>query len=64
MASEDPKMGKQGTACKRKHRTVTIPQKGEIIRRLESGKRCTVIMTSYCTGLSTVYDRKKWKDQS
>jgi hypothetical protein len=29
MASKDPRMGKQGTAVKRKHVTLTIPQKRE-----------------------------------
>jgi hypothetical protein len=36
MASEDPKLSKQGTADKKKHVTLMIPQKPEIIRRLES----------------------------
>jgi hypothetical protein len=38
MASKDPKRREQGTAGMRKHATVMIPQKLEIIRRLESGK--------------------------
>ena len=29
MASEDPKVSKQGTSGKRKHATLTIPQKVE-----------------------------------
>jgi hypothetical protein len=33
MASKDPKMSKQGTADKRKHITLMIPQKLEIISR-------------------------------
>jgi hypothetical protein len=37
MASDGPKMRKKSTVGKRKHVTVTIPQKLEIIRRLESG---------------------------
>jgi hypothetical protein len=36
MASKDPKMSRQGTAGKKKHVTLMIPQKLEIIRRLES----------------------------
>ena len=32
MASEDPKLHKQGTAGKRKHVTLTIAQKLEVIR--------------------------------
>jgi hypothetical protein len=38
MASEDQKMRKQGTAGKKKHITLMIPQSLEINRRLESGK--------------------------
>jgi hypothetical protein len=38
MASKDPKVSKQGTAGKKKHVTLLIPQKLEIIGRLESGK--------------------------
>ena len=38
VASKNPKMSKQGTACKRKHVTLTIPKKPEIIRKLQSGK--------------------------
>jgi hypothetical protein len=38
MGSEDPKMNKQGTAGKRKHKTLTVHQKLEIISRLERGK--------------------------
>jgi len=33
---KDPKVSKQGTAGKRKHVTLTILQKPEIIRRLEN----------------------------
>jgi hypothetical protein len=35
---KDPKMCKQGTSAMRKHVTLTIPQKLEIIRRLENGE--------------------------
>jgi hypothetical protein len=38
MASNDPKMRKQGNAGKIKHVTSTVLQKFEIVRRLESGK--------------------------
>jgi hypothetical protein len=38
MASEYPKMSKQGTAGKRKHVTLTVFQKHEIIRRFENGE--------------------------
>ena len=40
MASKDPKMSNQGTAGKRKHVTLMVPQKLDIIRR-------QVAMTSY-----------------
>jgi len=63
MASEDPKMSKQGTAGKRKHVTLMIPEKLKIIRMLETGKRCIVVMVSYSIGLSTVSYIKKQKDQ-
>ena len=43
MASEDQKVSKQGTAGKRKHMSLKIPQKLEIIRRLGSGERCSVV---------------------
>ena len=36
MASRHPKVSKQGTAGKRKHVTLMIPQKPKIIRRLAS----------------------------
>jgi hypothetical protein len=52
VASKDPKMSKQGTADKRKHVTLTIPQKPEIIRKLESGKKNEETLqlhtTQYC----------------
>jgi hypothetical protein len=38
MASKDPELGTQGTAVKRKHVTLTIAQKMEIVKRLESSK--------------------------
>jgi hypothetical protein len=33
-----------------------IPQELEIIRRLESGESCSVIVAAYSIGLSAVYD--------
>jgi len=53
--SEEPKICTQGATGKRKHVTVMIPQKVEIIRP-ESHKSWIVVMASYNTGLSTVYD--------
>jgi hypothetical protein len=38
MASEDPKVSKQGTAGKRKRMELKIPQKLDIIRRLGIGE--------------------------
>jgi hypothetical protein len=43
MASENPKVNKQGIADKRTHVTIMIPQKLQIIKRLESGKCCGMI---------------------
>jgi hypothetical protein len=37
-ASKDPKINKQGTAGKKRNVTLMIPQKLEIIRRVENGK--------------------------
>jgi hypothetical protein len=38
MDSKDPKLSKQDTAGKRKHVTLIIPQKLEVIRSVGSGK--------------------------
>jgi hypothetical protein len=59
VASKDPKMSKQGSAGKRKHVTLTIPQKPEIIRKLKSGKKLREDTASYNTVLSTIYNVKK-----
>jgi hypothetical protein len=58
MASEDIKVNKQGTADKMKHVTINIPQKLQIIRRLERGKCCGMIHPI----INQVWN-KKWKDQ-
>jgi hypothetical protein len=63
MASQHPKMSKQGTAGKRKCVNCMIPQKLEIIRRHDSGKRQREVVASYDTGSSSIYYIKKWKDQ-
>jgi len=47
MASEDPKMHKEGTPGKRKHATLLILQKIEIIKSLESGKSWNVVVALY-----------------
>jgi hypothetical protein len=41
------KMSKEGAAGKRKHVTITISQKLEIIRRFKSGESHSVIMAAY-----------------
>ena len=46
MTSEDPQMSKEYTADRRKRVTLVIPQKLEIIMRLESGKSCSVVVAS------------------
>jgi len=63
MASKDPKMSKQGTADKKKEVTLMIHQKLEIIMRTESGKRQREVMASNSSGLSTILDTKKWKNE-
>ncbi|KAM3919534.1 large ribosomal subunit protein uL23m isoform 1-T1 [Leptodactylus fuscus] len=62
-ASEMEPISIQGPSVKRKHVTLTIPQKLEIIRRLESGESRTSIMEEFNIGSSTIYDIKKRKDQ-
>jgi hypothetical protein len=65
MASKDAKVRKQGTVGKRKHVTYMNPQKLKIItiiRRLESGYSQSVVIVSYIRS-STIYDRKKLKNQ-
>lgn len=54
MASKDPKVSKQGTAGKRKHVTLMILEKLKIIRMLETGESCSVVMALYSIGSSTV----------
>jgi hypothetical protein len=49
IVSEGPEISQQGTAGNRKHVTLTIPQKREIIWRLEYGGSQREIMASYST---------------
>jgi hypothetical protein len=49
-------MSKQGTGGNRKHITLMILQKIEITRRLNHSKSHSVVMASYNTGLSIIYD--------
>ena len=54
MASKYPKMGKQGTAGKRKHTSLVTAQKPEIIRQRESGKSHRQVMASYSIALTMI----------
>jgi hypothetical protein len=54
IASEDPKLSKQGTVDKKKYVTLMIPQKPEIIRRLESDESQREVVTLCNIGL--IYD--------
>jgi len=56
-------MSSHSTAGKKKHVPSTIPQKFEIIRRLESDKSQSVIQAAYNIGFSTIYDMKTQRDQ-
>jgi hypothetical protein len=53
MCSKDTKMSKQVTAGKRKHTTLTVPQKLDI-RRLESGRSRLEGLASHTIGSSTI----------
>jgi len=63
MASEDPKVSKQGTAGKKKCMALKIPQKLDIIRTFGIGESRSVLLASYSIGLLTVYDTEKQKEQ-
>jgi hypothetical protein len=52
-------MSNQRAAGKGKHATLMIPQKLEIILRLDRGKSCCVITTTCNVGISTINDIKK-----
>jgi hypothetical protein len=62
MAYKEPKMIKQGTAAKRKQVSITVPQKLEVIRRIECGEMQREVMAPYNFGSSSIYDVKKQKD--
>lgn len=47
-------MSKQGNDGKMKHATLTIPQKMETIRKLNSGESQRQVMASYNTASSTM----------
>jgi hypothetical protein len=63
MASEGPKMSDQNTAGKRRHVTLTIPQRLEIIRWLEGDESRRAVTASYNIGWSTIYIISKQNDQ-
>jgi len=52
-------MNKKDTIGKRKHVTLMIPQKLDIIRRLESGENRSVVMASQRLGSPTTSDVEK-----
>jgi CENP-B N-terminal DNA-binding domain. len=54
MSSKDPKVCNQGTANKRKHVILTVPQKLEVIRRLENGESQREVTASHDNGFSTM----------
>jgi len=54
MASKDPTLSKQVTACRRKYVALTVPQKLGVSGRLESGESHGVSMTAYTIGFSSV----------
>jgi len=51
-------MSSHSSAGKTKHVPLTVPQKFEIIRRLESDKSWNVVQAAYNIGFSTIYDMK------
>jgi hypothetical protein len=55
MASKDLQMSKHGTAGKRQHVPLTIPQQLKIIRKLENGESQGAVKASYNTGLYLRY---------
>jgi hypothetical protein len=56
-------MSEHDTADWRKYITLMIPQELQIIRRLESGERQSVVIASYNIGSSTRSDIRKQKGQ-
>ena len=63
MASNNPKMSRQGTAGRRKHITLTIHLKLGIIWGPENGERWRAVMASFNNGLSTIYEIQQWNTQ-
>jgi hypothetical protein len=52
MASKDPTVSKQSTACRGKYIALTVPQKLAVGRELESGESHSVSMTAHMIWLS------------
>lgn len=50
-------------AGKRKHLTLTLDKKHEILKRLEKGEKLLHLATEYNVGRATIHDIKKKKDQ-
>lgn len=63
MTSNHSKMSSHSTADKTKHLPLKLPQKFEIIRRLESDKSQSVVQAAYNIGFSTIYDMKTQRGQ-
>lgn len=64
MFSKPSTSGKNSnTGQKRKHVTLSISQKLEIIKLLEKGENRNVLMNEFNIGSSTIYDIKKQKDE-
>ena len=59
VASKDPQTNKQPTAQKMMHKTKTITQKLEIIRRLKHGENQRKVMASYTIRSSTIIYRNR-----
>ena len=58
-----PKISNQGTVGQQTYVALMISQKHLIIRWLKRGENRGEFMVSYNTGLSTICDAEKWKDQ-
>lgn len=53
MVSKGPQISKQGTDAKTKHTTLTIPQKLETLRKLNTGESQRQVMASQSIASST-----------
>uniref|UniRef100_UPI00398F7695 general transcription factor II-I-like isoform X2 n=1 Tax=Pristiophorus japonicus TaxID=55135 RepID=UPI00398F7695 len=55
--------GRVGSAAKRKHVSISIQQKMELLKKLDKGTSVQALCEFYNVGSSTVYDLKKKKDK-